>query len=65
MPQRNCYAREVCKIMRESTDVNIEQLRAGMAWWYREYAGSNPLRIEPPTPLSTGSPYEAYGAMGR
>jgi hypothetical protein len=20
------------------TDVNLEQLRAGMAWWYREYA---------------------------
>jgi hypothetical protein len=24
--------------MRGSTDVNIEQIKAGMAWWYREYA---------------------------
>ena len=32
------YGREVCKVMRGSTDVNLEQLRAGMAWWYREYA---------------------------
>jgi endonuclease YncB( thermonuclease family) len=25
--------------MRGATDVNLEQVRAGMAWWYREYAG--------------------------
>jgi endonuclease YncB( thermonuclease family) len=24
--------------MRRSTDVNLEQIRNGMAWWYREYA---------------------------
>jgi endonuclease YncB( thermonuclease family) len=24
--------------MRGATDVNLEQIRAGMAWWYREYA---------------------------
>jgi len=24
--------------MRGSTEGNLEQLRAGMAWWYREYA---------------------------
>ena len=24
--------------MRGSTDVSLEQLRAGLAWWYREYA---------------------------
>jgi endonuclease YncB( thermonuclease family) len=36
--KRDRYGREVCKIMRGSTDVNIEQLRAGMAWWYRDYA---------------------------
>ena len=28
--------------MRGSTDVNLEQLRAGMAWWYREYAKEQP-----------------------
>jgi endonuclease YncB( thermonuclease family) len=31
-------AATVCKIMLGSTDVNLEQIRAGMAWWYREYA---------------------------
>lgn len=24
--------------MRGGTDVKLEQIRAGMAWWYREYA---------------------------
>jgi endonuclease YncB( thermonuclease family) len=36
--KRDRYGREVCKIMLGSNDVNLEQIRAGMAWWYREYA---------------------------
>jgi endonuclease YncB( thermonuclease family) len=36
--KRDRYSREICKIMLGSTDVNLEQIRAGMAWWYREYA---------------------------
>jgi endonuclease YncB( thermonuclease family) len=36
--KRDRYAREVCKVIRGSTDVNLEQIRAGMGWWYREYA---------------------------
>ena len=36
--KRDRYGREVCKVMSGSIDVNLEQLRAGMAWWYREYA---------------------------
>jgi endonuclease YncB( thermonuclease family) len=32
------YGREVCKVMSGGTDMNLEQLRAGMAWRYREYA---------------------------
>ena len=36
--KRDRYGREVCKVMRGSIDVNLEQIRAGMAWWYREYA---------------------------
>jgi endonuclease YncB( thermonuclease family) len=35
--------REVCKVMLGSTDVNLEQIRAGMAWWYREYAKEQPV----------------------
>jgi endonuclease YncB( thermonuclease family) len=30
--------------MRGSTDVNLEQLKAGMAWWYREYAKEQTLQ---------------------
>jgi endonuclease YncB( thermonuclease family) len=36
--KRDRYGREVCKLLLGLTDVNLEQLRAGMAWWYREYA---------------------------
>jgi endonuclease YncB( thermonuclease family) len=36
--KKDRYGREVCKVMRGSTDVNLEQIEAGMAWWYREYA---------------------------
>jgi len=36
--KKDRYGREVCKVMRGATDVNLEQIRAGMAWWYREYA---------------------------
>lgn len=36
--KRDRYGRDVCKILNGSTDVNLEQIRAGMAWWYREYA---------------------------
>jgi len=36
--KKDRYGREVCKVMRGGTDANLEQLRAGMAWWYREYA---------------------------
>ncbi|HSD42262.1 MAG TPA: thermonuclease family protein [Burkholderiales bacterium] len=36
--KRDRYGREICKVMRDGTDVNLEQRHAGMAWWYREYA---------------------------
>jgi endonuclease YncB( thermonuclease family) len=36
--KKDRYGREVCKVTRGSTDVNLEQLKAGFAWWYREYA---------------------------
>ena len=36
--KRDRYGREVCKVMLGLSDVNLEQLRTGMAWWYREYA---------------------------
>jgi endonuclease YncB( thermonuclease family) len=36
--KKDRYGREICKVMRGATDVNLEQLRGGMAWWYRAYA---------------------------
>lgn len=32
------YGREICVIQAEGVDVGLEQVRAGMAWWYRQYA---------------------------
>ena len=36
--KRDRYGREVCKVIRGGTDANLEQIKAGFAWWYREYA---------------------------
>lgn len=35
--KRDRYGRAVCKILLHGLDVNLEQVRAGMAWWYRHY----------------------------
>lgn len=32
------YRRRVCVVFVESHDLGLEQIRAGMAWWYRQYA---------------------------
>lgn len=31
------YKREVCVVMVDGQDANLAQLKAGMAWWYRQY----------------------------
>jgi endonuclease YncB( thermonuclease family) len=31
------YGRQVCKIMLDDKDINLEQVKAGMAWHYKEY----------------------------
>jgi endonuclease YncB( thermonuclease family) len=31
------YRREVCVVMVDGQDANLEQVKAGMAWWYRKY----------------------------
>ncbi|WP_374515971.1 thermonuclease family protein [Niveibacterium sp.] len=36
--KRDRYQREVGKVLRAGTDINLAVLDAGMAWWYREYA---------------------------
>lgn len=36
--KRDRYGRTVGVIFVDGHDVNLEQVRAGMAWWYRQYA---------------------------
>lgn len=36
--KRDRYGRKVCAVFVGSRDVGLDQVRAGMAWWYREYA---------------------------
>jgi len=31
------YGRDLGKVMLDSQDINLEQIKAGMAWWYRYY----------------------------
>lgn len=37
------YGRTLGKVRFEGVDVNLEQVRAGMAWWYRYYAKTQPV----------------------
>jgi endonuclease YncB( thermonuclease family) len=32
------YKRQVCVVYRDSLDINPEQVRAGLGWWYRQYS---------------------------
>lgn len=36
--KKDRYGRQVCKVTVEGADVGLAQIRAGMAWWYRQYA---------------------------
>jgi endonuclease YncB( thermonuclease family) len=35
--KRDRYQREICVVKVAGKDVGLEQIRAGMAWWYRQY----------------------------
>lgn len=35
--KRDRYGREVGKVIQDGEDVNLEQIRRGMAWFYRQY----------------------------
>lgn len=41
--RRDRYGRLLGKVRVDGLDVNLEQLRAGMAWWYRYYANTQPV----------------------
>jgi endonuclease YncB( thermonuclease family) len=36
--KRDRYGREVCVLFVGTQDVGLEQVRNGLAWWYRDYA---------------------------
>ncbi len=36
--KRDRYQRTLGVVLVDGHDVNLEQVRAGMAWWYRQYA---------------------------
>lgn len=36
--KRDRYQREICVVIVGGKDVGLEQIRTGMAWWYRQYA---------------------------
>jgi len=36
--KKDRYQWEICKIVVNGVDANLEQVKAGMAWWYRDYA---------------------------
>jgi len=38
-PKRDRYGRQVCVVRVNGADVALGQLGAGLAWWYRKYAG--------------------------
>ena len=36
--KRDRFGRDVCSVLVGGRDVGLEQVRNGLAWWYREYA---------------------------
>ncbi|MFZ5557223.1 MAG: thermonuclease family protein [Pseudomonadota bacterium] len=40
--KRDRYGRWVCTVYVDGKDVNLAQLQAGLAWWYRKYAHEQP-----------------------
>ena len=36
------YRREVCKVLVNGADAGLEQIRAGMAWYFRRYGKELP-----------------------
>lgn len=40
--KRDRYGRDLGKVMLSGRDINLEQVKAGMAWWYRYYKKQQP-----------------------
>jgi endonuclease YncB( thermonuclease family) len=37
-PKVDRWGRQICKVSVNAVDVGLEQIKDGMAWWYRKYA---------------------------
>ena len=42
--KRDSYGRIVGKVMLDDVDMNLEQIKAGMAWFYRQYQKQQPIQ---------------------
>lgn len=42
--KRDRYRRDICAVRVKGNDVGLEQLAAGLAWWYRQYAKEQTTR---------------------
>lgn len=41
--KRDRFGRDVCSVFVDARDVGLEQVRNGLAWWYRDYAREQSL----------------------
>lgn len=41
--KRDKYGRLICKILIDGNDANLEQVRSGLAWHYKQYQGDQPF----------------------
>lgn len=57
--KRDRFGRDVCSVFAGTQDVGLEQVRTGLAWWYREYAREQRLEDQASYAAAEG---EARGA---
>ena len=61
-PKKDKYKRYVCKVLVDNLDVGLEQLRSGLAWWYRAY--SNEQSAEDRTTYETAEIAASKAGIG-
>ena len=42
--RRDKYQQEICVVTIDGKDIGLEQVRAGMAWWYRQYISEQSVK---------------------
>ena len=46
-PKVDRWGRQICKVAVNGVDIGLEQVKDGMAWWYRKYAKEQPAEDQP------------------